>query len=93
MNNIFSNNKCCKRRLKASLTRFIGGILRYELNEITACDRKCYVITVATERERRSCCFGCNKTDALRIYRTIVDSTVTPCTLSDIAADFLLSRE
>lgn len=75
-------------RLKEDRSKVRHISLRYELNAIKVGGRRCYAITVDSGYDRCTCCFGEDKKAAMEMYRTIVENTVTPCTLHDIAEDF-----
>ncbi len=64
-----------------------GETVYYRLYRI----QSCYVIKITMGKEKSVCCFGKNKKAAEEIFAEIVKSRVTPCTLCDIAEDFVKS--
>lgn len=65
-----------------------GYEINYRLYEIRIGERVNFVVDVTLGRENRSCYFGSDLDSAEQMYRLIVDGSVTPCTLLDVAEDF-----
>ena len=65
-----------------------GYEINYRLYEIRIGERVNFVVDVTLGCENRSCYFGSDLDSAEQMYRLIVDGSVTPCTLLDVAEDF-----
>lgn len=76
-------------RMKKDLAIYSRGIILYELIEVRKYENRRFAISATCCGERCSCWFGNSKKDALIIYEKIVKGRVTPCTLNDIADDYL----
>lgn len=74
-------------QMRGDSRKVLGREIKYKLYAIRR-PCTCYAIEVISGNERRVRCFGKNKHAALDIYRKIIDCSVTPCTLDDIADDF-----
>ena len=93
MNTVIASERRGSVCLKENVKLVHDIYLRYELNAVRICGRKCYTVTVETATDHSTCCFGCDRRKAIEIYKKIVENEVTPCTLRDIAEDFTVSRK
>lgn len=79
-------------QIRRDTAKVLGREVKYKLYALKhPC--ACYAIVVTDGKERHARCFGKDKRAALEIYKKIVASTVTPCTLDDIADDFAAERK
>ena len=61
--------------------------VEYSLLSLGSGFRPVYAIEIKDREECRLSSFGTDKKRAVSIFDTIVENTVTPCTLEDIAED------
>ena len=65
-----------------------GARLIYRLFHIRSKEERVYKISISGMGESSTCRFGSDRRRAYGAYGKIVRGAVTPCTLTDIAADF-----
>lgn len=75
-------------QIKGDVRSVLGEEVFYRLYEVRRAGMKSYAINVACGVDNEIFSFGTNRIAAVEIYRKIVEYTVTPCTLKDIADDF-----
>ena len=73
--------------IKSALVEIDGLHLEYTLLSVGGWLRPVYAIEINDRYDRRMSFFGFNKKRAVSIFKSIVENTVTPCTLEDIAED------
>ncbi len=77
-----------KTQIKSDMLNILGEEIYYRLFEICRGGMCSYAVNVACGEESSTCDFGGDRERATDIYGKIVQNTVTPCTLCDIANDF-----
>lgn len=85
------DNKTTIERLCAHKKIVADKAVLYRLFRIRNFKGHHFAINVSADNESTTCSFGTDRTKALKIYRIIVRNGVTPCTLNDIAEDFVKS--
>lgn len=88
MNNQITKSKLRGVQLKGDAIHVLDNEIYYKLYVIRRGGARLYAINVTAGKESSTCCFGKDRQSAMDIYSTIVENSVTPCTLCDIAEDF-----
>lgn len=81
------NDKKGITAIKRAFADIEGTRVEYTLLAMGRGFRPVYAIEVKDREESRMSFFGTDKKRAVSIFATVVDNTVTPCTLEDIAED------
>ena len=76
--------------IKRACSVIEGNNVEYTLLSIGGILRPVYAIEIKDFDECRMSFFGTDKKRAVRIFDSIVENTVTPCTLEDIAEDMAI---
>lgn len=79
--------------IRRNTAKVLGREVKYRLYVLKRPCACFYGIEVSDGKEMRSRLFGKEKNAVLDIYKRIVASAVTPCTLDDIADDFAAERK
>lgn len=74
--------------LRKNKVDFSGGVLVYELRAVKTSDGVLLSVSAKLGEEISSCLFAARIGEVLKFYKNVVENTVTPCTLSDVAEDF-----
>ncbi len=82
----FNDKKGISVQKKAS-AEIEGKDIEYSLLSLGCGFRPVYAIEIKDRDESRVSFFGTDKKRAVSIFDSIVENTVTPCTLEDIAED------
>lgn len=81
------NDKKGIRVIKNASAEIEGMDVEYTLLSLGIGFRPVYAIKVQNRDESRVSFFGTDKKRAVSIFDSVVENTVTPCTLEDIAED------
>ena len=73
--------------IKSALTEIDGMDVEYTLLSLGSGFRPVYAIKIQNREESRVSFFGTDKKRAASIFDSVVENTVTSCTLEDIAED------
>lgn len=73
--------------LKKAYAEIEGMDVEYSLLSLGSGFRPVYAIEIKDREECRLSFFGTDKKRAVSIFNSVVENTVTPCTLEDIAED------
>lgn len=73
--------------IKRASAQIEGMNVEYTLLSLGCGLRPVYAIEIKDRNESRLSFFGTDKKRAVAIFKSVVDNTVTPCTLEDIAED------
>lgn len=74
--------------LRKNKVDFSGGVLVYELRAVKTSDGVLLSVSAKLGEDISSCLFATRIGEVLKFYKNVVENTVTPCTLSDVAEDF-----
>ncbi len=88
MKNITGNKTPRGLLLRKNKVDFSEGVLVYELRAVKTNDGVLLSVSAKLDDEVSSCLFAARIGEVLKFYKTVVENTVTPCTLSDVAEDF-----
>lgn len=82
--------------LRKNKVDFSEGVLVYELRAVKTSDGVLLSVSAKLGEEVSTCLFASRIGEVLKFYKSVVENTVTPCTLSDVAEDlknqFILDR-
>ena len=81
------NDKKGIRVIKNASAEIEGMDVEYTLLSLGSGFRPVYAIKIQNREESRVSFFGTDKMRAASIFDSVVENTVTPCTLEDIAED------
>ena len=81
------NDKKGISAIKKTLAEIEGMDVEYTLLSLGSGLRPVYAIEIKNRDECRLSFFGTDKKRAVSIFDSVVENTVTPCTLEDIAED------
>ena len=73
--------------IKNASAEIDGMDVKYTLLSLGSRFRPVYAIKIQNREESRVSFFGTDKKRAVSIFDSVVENTVTPCTLEDIAED------
>ena len=75
--------------LRRNKVDFSSGVLVYELRAVKTADGVLLAVSVKLGDESSSCRFAARIGEVLNFYKSVVRNTVTPCTLCEVAEDFI----
>lgn len=88
MKNMTEENSGKGLLLRKNKVDYADGVLVYELRAVRTEDGVLLSVSVKFGKDTTVCLFATRIGDVLRFYKTVVQNTVTPCTLQDVAEDF-----
>ena len=74
--------------LRRNKVDFSGGVIVYELRAVKTGDGVLLSVSAKLDEETASCLFAARIGEVLKFYKSVVENTVTPCTLADVAEDY-----
>ena len=75
-------------QIKGDVRTVLGKDVFYRFYEVRRAGFRTYAINVSCGLESEMYSFGSDRAAAAAIYEQIVEGTLTPCTLKDVAEDF-----